>query len=99
MLSPSFTSTVASPRTITISLKITSGKERRIFAGAGAAFDGTGLLAVSKAGPDERAALAATGTVPQLCSAAPGAGANCTVGGGTAGTAIIRGAIIGRIYC
>src|ERR1700686_1101111 len=97
MLSPSVTSTSFSPCTITISLKITSGKERRIFVRARLVFDGV-VVAISPVGPDGRAKLAEVGAVTWLIGAML-VGAMKGTAGGIAIAFIITRGNIGLKFC
>src|SRR5450759_5171747 len=98
MLSPSLTSTSFSPCTITILLKITSGKERRIFVGAGLVFDGF-VVSISPVGPDRRAQLAEPGAVTWLIGATLAVAMNWGAAGGMAIAFIIMRGNIGLKFC
>src|ERR1700680_1925990 len=98
MLSPSLTSTSFSPCTITISLKITSGKERRIFVGAGLAFDSF-VVVISPAGPEGRTKFAGAGAATWLIGATPAVAMNWGDAGGIAIALITIRGNLGPKFC
>src|ERR1700738_3077727 len=98
MLSPSLTSISFSPCTITISLKITSGKERRIFAGAGLVFDSF-VVVISPVGPDGRAKIAEAGAATWLIGATLAVAMNCGDAGGIAVALITMRGNLGPKFC
>src|SRR5258708_36908478 len=98
MLSPSLTSTSISPCTITISLKITSGKERRIFVGAGLVFGS--FVVISPVGPDGRAKLAEADAATWLIGATLAVAMNWGDAGGIAIALIaMRGNLVPKFCC